>query len=520
MAVGAATVLPPIGEAAAAAGAVAGPSEAPAVDPAPLPPLPEVRKARSAKGSKWYKTDCQVFPDDNYWHADIRSLPTIEPRTPDGSGLEGFPVVDHGYNPYGEDLRLFASLTSDRNKSINRVEGGDPLTWVTITGNWQQNAEYTQVNTVGFGPFTQANSAKIRQRIPRTTLVEKSSTDNHALFLDLRDCSLHEYIQWSLVPGVHAAHHATFVDLESNYRRLSSRPDWYTDAANGPDGQPMNSPFVYRPPTLNGMAGIDMRGPRGGISAAGGSGMSMSPGLIRLDEVFANTLPGDQTVGADNYIDHAVAVTMPVWNVSALPQRTPDPGEPAPFVWPATSSDGCAGAACEGNFRGTVGSQHSIPMGSRLRLKAEHCNATWAEPQAKVIVDAMCNYGAVVTDTSGAFALTAERSTSPQGSKWRNQAMVELSKLTLRDFELVDTSKLATIDTDALWNATTTWARQRFGAGKALAAGWYQGLFWKTLVSCERPDANGARRCADPVLGPAAAAVNSPRYLESARFGG
>ena len=56
-------------------------------------------------------------------------------------------------------------------------------------------------------------------------------------------------------------------------------------------------------------------------------------------------------------------------------------------------------------------------MGSRLRLGADRCNEDWHEPQARVLVEAMCTYGVVVTDTTSAFHISAERAVEGETSK-------------------------------------------------------------------------------------------------------
>ena len=247
------------------------------------------------------------------------------------------------------------------------------------------------------------------------------------------------------------------------------------------------------------------------MTSSAGSGLAIIPGIVRLDEIFETPLPGDQTLDPDRRIDHTLIAVAPTWHVQSVP-TTPDPSGPAPFVWPATRSDGCAGGTCVGDVAGKVGSEFAIPMGSHLRLNDEKCGADWEEPQAQVIVDALCEHGVVITDTSAGFGVTVERSTSPVGSKWSREADRELGQLSIHDFELVDTGSIAAVDPDALWSGAVEWARTRYGAGRPIQTGWYSGTYWGFLLACDRPQADGERNCTDRVLSEAGAAANSPDW--------
>ncbi|MEZ5238721.1 MAG: hypothetical protein R2716_07145 [Microthrixaceae bacterium] len=151
---------------------------------------------------------------------------------------------------------------------------------------------------------------------------------------------------------------------------------------------------------------------------------------------------------------------------------------PAPFVWPALTSDGCGGGTCAD---GSSGSDHHFPMGSRFRLGEQRCNQEWADPQAALIVEAMCTYGIVLTDSSHGFSISTERSPGPDGIVDRT-ADAELSTLSLRDFELVDPRRSQRwIPTPLAGGAA--WAGAEYGFGSPLPGGWYSGRFWNRLLA-------------------------------------
>ncbi len=491
------------------------PRVAPGVTTTTLAPVRETNVIRVAHDGAWVDTTCSVFPSDSYWHTDVRGLPTMEPTTPDGSGLEGFPVVSHGFSAFEDSLQLGVGLLNTNNTSVNWTDSTDPLRWVTTDGV-SRNAEHTAVDFIDLGPLSLPTNGRLRHRVPEDLLLESSSTDDHALFLDTDRCTLIEYIRWSRIPGAFSGQLATVFDLRTNERRLSVRPDWTGPANNGPAPRAIDSPYSWVDPSLTGMGGLRLDGPRGSITAAAGSGMSRSAGMVRLDEIFATPLPGDQEVDPDRRIDHAIGVALPAWNVTPTPTSVGG-DEPVPFLWPATRSDGCAEIPCSGDLDGITGSQYQVPMGSRLRLKADQCNAAWIEPQAARIVQAMCEFGLVVTDTSGQFGFGVERSQSAEGSKWRGEAKNELATLTLRDFELVDVGSIAAVDPHALWESARQWALERYGPGVTIQNGWYDGTYWGLLLRCNRPDLQlgpGTRApCTDPDLALADNAVNGPDWL-------
>lgn len=456
---------------------------------------------RLAGDGTWVDTECEMMPADSYWHARADSMPRIEPTTPDGKGLRGFPGAAEPDDP----LTLRPALRNTTSKTITWSDSDDPLAWVRVEGGWQRASEYSAVDTLTMGPFTWATAGLLRHRVPDEVLIELSSTDDHALFVDTDTCTLIEYIRWNRIPGLRSGQKATVNDLRTNERRLSVRDGWLSEPSNSPVGGSIDSPpMTTQAPLIDFEADLLER-PRGSSGASGGSAIPSSPGMVRLEEVFATPVPGDQRVDPSVHIDHAIGVALPWQHVTGMPV-TLGPSTPAPFSWPATTSDGCGGITCHD---GRVGSQYHVPMGSRLRLGAERCNEHWSDPQAQRIVEAMCTYGIVVTDNSDHFSISTERSPQAETSKWSRTAESELATITLRDFELVDATASAAVDAQALWEEARNWAGRRFGFGSQLEAGWYDGGFWNSLLGCER---GVGSECSDAGLARVDAAVNGSRW--------
>lgn len=441
-----------------------------------------------------------MTPADSFWHARVDTLPTIEPVTPSGDGLTGFPGAGTADDP----LRLRTGLGSKHGKTVTWSDSDDPMRWVRIVGGWQTDSEYSAVETLQVGPFTWATAGLLRHRIPEEILLELSSTDDHAIFLDTDTCTLTEYIGWNRIPGVFSGQRATVNDLTTNERRLSARQGWLDHPTNTLDSGVIDSPRGSVPAPLINFETQLLERPRRGTGASGGSAVPSSPGMVRLEEVFSTPDAGDQTVGANARIDHAITAALPSQHVTGMPEVL-DPNAPAPFTWPATTSDGCGGKIC---WDGTPGSDHQVPMGSRLRLGADRCDDAWDEPQTRVFVEAMCTYGIVVTDSSRYFNISTERAGEGTTSKWRRETEQELATITLRDFELVDMDSVARVDPTAVWEEALIWAEKRYGLGSALTGGWYDGTFWNSVVGCNRV----AGKCTDPGLARVDAAVNGPGW--------
>lgn len=481
---------------------------APGVSPSPSTtvttagpaPVEETRSIRVARNGSWVDTTCPMTPADSFWHARVDSLPTVDPETPAGEGLVGFPGAGDPEDP----LRLRPGLRSELGKTVTWSDSSDPLRWVRIEGGWKTESEYSAVETIQIGPFAWATGGLLRHRVPEEVLVELSSTDDHALFVDTDSCTLVEYIRWQRIPGVFSGQKATVNDLTTNERRLSARRGWLDHPTNSPDGGVIDSPRGSLDLPLIDFEIHQLEQPRKGTGASGGSAIPSSPGMVRLEEVFATPDPGDQTVEPTARIDHAITAALPWQHITGMPE-TPDPAGPVPFTWPATVTDGCGGTICSD---GTPGSDHHVPMGSRLRLGQHRCHDDWQEPQARLLVEAMCTYGVVVTDSTDSFHIFTERDSESATPKWRRQAENELATLTLRDFELVDTTSVAAVDPAALWEEALAWAETRYGSGSALPGGWYDGTFWNAVLGCDRV----AGRCTDPGLARVDAAVNDPAW--------
>lgn len=474
-----------------------------------LPPLAQPRTIKVANANAWQQTNCAMFPTDNYWHADVRHLPTKDPISTNGSGLSDYPVPD-GWDPF----RLVSGLGSGNSKTITWTSADDPWEWVRSEGSWTKSSEYTDVEIIQVGPVTQAWRGMLRQRVPDEVLLELSSTDDHALFVDTDSCTLYEHIRWDRSGG-NLAQNSTVNDLGTNERRLSVRPGWLTPTHNGP-GRVIDSPYTWHHPWTIGLDGYDTHLPRSGSTASGGSGLPTSAGMVRIDEVFASPAGNSEEVAADARIDHAIAATIPMANISSMPS-TIDGATVAPFVWPATKTDGCANKECPDK---SMGSDFHLPMGSRIRLSQEACARDWQEPQASVIVRAMCEHGVVITDSSMHFKISTERSGTGSGdSKWRKEAKDELATLTLRDFEIVDASSLATFDTSLLWETARSWAIDRYGANAPLPSGWFQGTFWHAFTNCDRDPwtASDLQRppCHDAALDAVDRTVNGPDWFRA-----
>jgi len=295
------------------------------------------------------------------------------------------------------------------------------------------------------------------------------------------------------------------------------------------------------PENPNNIDGVVIHGPRSAATSAGGSGLSAALGTVRIDEIFQTPHPTDKTVAANREIRHAISAVIPAWHVSERP--VPDGSDTAsappdsPFVWPALTSDGCGAddennngvgdGACTGDVVGQASSPDHIPMGSRLRLSSDKCDDTYLQDQTRKIIEALCTYGIVVTDSSNHFSIAVEGSyhkpnvLTPADSKWDKHANSELkNSISLRDFEVVDAESVASVDTDVVW--PTAWAQviAHRDAGNAINAGWYDGWFWGRVSGCDRtglydPSTNPRPDCVDTALAAVDQVANSSSYFET-----
>jgi hypothetical protein len=136
-----------------------------------------------------------------------------------------------------------------------------------------------------------------------------------------------------------------------------------------------------------------------GWTSADAAGLPILPGLVRYDEV------------ASGEIDHAIRITL---------RRTDHR-----FVWPA-------------RHRAGSNDPTAAPMGAWLRLKST-VNPARFGPQARVVVRALQEHGAIVADNGSSWYLSG----APD-SRWDNDDLHGLGALHGSDFEFVDASSLMT----------------------------------------------------------------------------
>ncbi len=135
-----------------------------------------------------------------------------------------------------------------------------------------------------------------------------------------------------------------------------------------------------------------------GWTSADAAGLPIFPGLARYDEV------------ARGAINHALRFTAP---------RTRDA-----YVYPARHR---AGAGDDADLP---------PMGLRLRLKSSVDIADFP-PQSRVVLTALRSYGMLLADNGSPWYVSG----APD-SRWDNDDLHSLHRLSGRDFEVVDTSSL------------------------------------------------------------------------------
>jgi len=134
-----------------------------------------------------------------------------------------------------------------------------------------------------------------------------------------------------------------------------------------------------------------------GWTSADAAGLPILAGLVRYEEV------------ARGRIDHAIRVTV-------------DHSQAA-HLWPARHHAGQAGASLP-------------PMGLRLRLRAG-VDIGGFPSQARVILRAMRTHGLVVADNGSSGFIGGV-----PDERWDNDALHQLRRVTLADFEAVDTTGL------------------------------------------------------------------------------
>ncbi len=135
-----------------------------------------------------------------------------------------------------------------------------------------------------------------------------------------------------------------------------------------------------------------------GWTSADAAGLPILPGLARYSEVAAGA------------IDHALRFTAPCTG--------------SHYVYPARH----IAASCTGPY--------APPMGLRIRLKAS-VNISGLPYQARVVATALKRYGMILADNGSPWYISGE-----PDSRWNNDALHELDRLSGRDFEVVNTSSL------------------------------------------------------------------------------
>lgn len=135
-----------------------------------------------------------------------------------------------------------------------------------------------------------------------------------------------------------------------------------------------------------------------GWTSADAAGLPILPGLARYDELAAGA------------IDHALRFT------AARTRRA--------YVYPAR------------HYASDLTDPALPPMGLRVRLKASF-DTSGFPPQARVVLEALKRYGMILADNGSPWYISG----APD-PRWSNDDLHSLGRLTGRDFEVVDTSRL------------------------------------------------------------------------------
>ena len=498
---------------------------------------------RVASGSTWAGSDCDMNgATGSYWTTPVMGL-QVTAVDDDFGYVNGAPYQSLNW-PSGDPLIMGTGLGSTTRASFNWVNSSTTKQTATINGNnWSSNSEYSKASWTSFLGKWYATSGLMKLPMPSPANVKFDNTsDTRATVIDSSRCVVYELYGWDRYNGslgTRKMRGLTILDPESNYRRLSSMGGWLSSPFNSSSGR-IDSPVA---PNQSGSAyatpadGVYAVAPRGGGTSAGGSGTSRVLGAVRVDEVFATPISTDVTVAEGASINHVISAVLPAENVTTIPEATSlgsasSPVPAAPFVWPATSSDGCGGGGtCVGDAGGSLSSGDHLPMGSRLRLEPDKCDAFLGNEsnhaQARVIVQALCSYGIVVVDSSVHFNIDVEGS-----AKWSRDAGNQLSTLTLRDFELVDTTPLEldqgppenrTTRTSVVWSAAVELARAKLASAQppgsnpfGTGSGWYSGWFWRQVVTCRQPGSDGALACNNSIVEPVDSMINAPEWYKVA----
>jgi hypothetical protein len=160
-----------------------------------------------------------------------------------------------------------------------------------------------------------------------------------------------------------------------------------------------------------------------GYTSADAAGLPILPGLARPDEA----LPVSQ--GGQGVITHALRMTLQ--NSVILNQ----------FIYPASH------IANPGNTNASI----QPPMGARFRLKAS-VDISQLSPQAKIVAQALKDYGLIVADNGSNFYITGAsysvNADNSEGLTWNDNDVQDtlhgLKSLTFSEFEMVDLTPVVT----------------------------------------------------------------------------
>ena len=391
----------------------------------------EINKVRVPDGSGgWTEKDCSVFPIDNVWHSLVGDLdPIVDLAAPNwgtASDLVLHPRFAEASDYFDQNLQR---LPANGGHGVNVISSDEPDRRFLINRDLEHTTEWNQRTPVlwTFDYFVRHEApplSSLKWQDMAWGVPFMNAPDNHMYFIDVhanRDafdkgasCVGYEYIGFNPTVsggGTYKVDHGIAFDLGRNTRRLSA--ELASDAS-----YPL--PISFGAGYAN-----QVRKVRNTKSAQGGSGLSGLAGMIRVDEVFANSTPGDETVRTTGGIDHALGAVLPQ---SLIRSKANGAFGLDAWTWPATDSDGLA-------------TDSGVPMGSRLRLKASECvnlaTTFEEEPQAQIIARAMCDHGVIVVDSSRLFGLYGEMS-----DKWDSAQLGALNAFNLSDFEIVDATPM------------------------------------------------------------------------------
>lgn len=138
-----------------------------------------------------------------------------------------------------------------------------------------------------------------------------------------------------------------------------------------------------------------------GWTSADAAGLPILPGLVRYDEVYIQ-----------HAINHAIRFTVEDTRRA--------------YIYPAR------------HFASDITSKNALPMGARLRLKANYDISGFEEP-AQVILRALKKYGMIVADNGGNLFISGTAD-----ERWDDDLLNTLKQVKNTDFEVVKMGKLTT----------------------------------------------------------------------------